>query len=370
MEAVLIAFVTGLTTGGLSCLAVQGGLLASSLSSQIEQQVQARQPVRGKKKTLTPQAQPRMAAPILLFLAAKLVAYTLLGALLGALGSMFQLSPLSRAVLQFAIAIFMIGTALRMLNVHPFFRNFVIEPPAFLRRRLRKTAASGSSAAAPLLLGALTVLIPCGVTQAMMAAALAAGSPLQGAALLFAFTLGASPVFFAVAYFATQLGKRMEKNFTRFAAVVILLLGLFAFDTGLNLAGSPISLTRVFQNITSQPQQANAPELIPFEPAGPVDPSLENALVAEAEDVIVLQVKNTGYVPDLLQAKANTPLRLKLVSQNVHSCSMAFVIPALNAAVYMKPTDVQYIEIPAQKPGTRMAFSCSMGMFTGDIVFN
>src|SRR5215211_2495897 len=32
-----VAFVTGLTTGGLSCLAVQGGLLASSLAHQIEQ---------------------------------------------------------------------------------------------------------------------------------------------------------------------------------------------------------------------------------------------------------------------------------------------------------------------------------------------
>src|SRR5215211_5821570 len=33
----IVAFITGLTTGGLSCLAVQGGLLASSLAHQIEQ---------------------------------------------------------------------------------------------------------------------------------------------------------------------------------------------------------------------------------------------------------------------------------------------------------------------------------------------
>src|SRR5574342_121073 len=43
-----VAFITGLTTGGLSCLAVQGGLLASSLAHQIEQdylaQVQHRKP--------------------------------------------------------------------------------------------------------------------------------------------------------------------------------------------------------------------------------------------------------------------------------------------------------------------------------------
>ena len=33
MEPNLLAFITGLTTGGLSCLAVQGGLLASSIAT-------------------------------------------------------------------------------------------------------------------------------------------------------------------------------------------------------------------------------------------------------------------------------------------------------------------------------------------------
>ncbi len=37
MSQLIVAFITGLTTGGLSCLAVQGGLLASSLAHQIEQ---------------------------------------------------------------------------------------------------------------------------------------------------------------------------------------------------------------------------------------------------------------------------------------------------------------------------------------------
>lgn len=36
MPELLVALITGFTTGGLSCMAVQGGLLASSLASQIE----------------------------------------------------------------------------------------------------------------------------------------------------------------------------------------------------------------------------------------------------------------------------------------------------------------------------------------------
>src|SRR5262245_28258158 len=48
---VMVAFVTGLTTGGLSCLAVQGGLLASSLAHQIEQDYleQSKLPKKHKK---------------------------------------------------------------------------------------------------------------------------------------------------------------------------------------------------------------------------------------------------------------------------------------------------------------------------------
>src|ERR1044072_6249571 len=90
MSQLLVAFVTGLTTGGLSCLAVQGGLLASSLAHQIEQDYlgQAAQPSRKQNSKKTPiPVHSNSAVPILLFLAAKVVAYTLLGALLGFLGS-------------------------------------------------------------------------------------------------------------------------------------------------------------------------------------------------------------------------------------------------------------------------------------------
>lgn len=380
MEGLLLAFITGLTTGGLSCLAVQGGLLASSLANQIEKDMLVTTlPVKGKRKRPQPAGSPHKgshtALPILLFLAAKLLAYTTLGLLLGLAGSFFQLSPLARAVLQFAIGIFMIGSALRMLNVHPIFRYFAFEPPAFLRRRIRKTASTNVSYATPVFLGLLTVLIPCGITQAMMAVALSTGSPATGAALMFAFTLGTSPVFFAVAYFATRLGAKLEKSFMRFVAVVVLLLGLVAIDTGLNLAGSPVSVTRLVNARASQSAAAETersglnlfsfPELESFN----VGSSVEDQVTQEEENVITINVLNTSYDPSLVKAKAGVDLKLKLVSKNTYSCSLAFVIPRLNVAVNLKPTDVAYIDIPAQAAGTRIPFACSMGMFTGDIIF-
>src|SRR6185369_10947264 len=60
LSQLTVAFITGLTTGGLSCLAVQGGLLASSLAHQIEQdyleQAAQRRKQGGKKNQRTPRA--------------------------------------------------------------------------------------------------------------------------------------------------------------------------------------------------------------------------------------------------------------------------------------------------------------------------
>jgi sulfite exporter TauE/SafE len=359
---ILLAFVTGLTTGGLSCLAVQGGLLASSLAGQIEKDFTAatgkNTSARKKRGSHSrPVDRSHLALPILAFLAAKLLAYTLLGALLGLAGQMFQLSPLTRAALQIGIGIFMLGTALRMLNVHPIFRYFAIEPPAFLRRKLRKTAsgADGSTLVTPIFLGLLTVLIPCGVTQAMMAAALSSADPLTGAALMAAFTLGASPVFFAVAYFATRLGARLEKHFMRFVAVVVLILAVLTIDTGVTLAGSPISITRAVSRIFSPPPAAVAQQAAPSAAGG---------------SVITINVYNTAYSPDVIHAKAGEPLQLRLVTENVRSCSRAFVIPAINVQRLLDTTGEATVDIPAQEKGTEMPFACSMGMYTGIIIFD
>jgi sulfite exporter TauE/SafE len=356
MSQLVVAFVTGLTTGGLSCLAVQGGLLASSLAHQLEQdyleQAAQRKKQRGQKNVSTPRSSS--AIPILLFLASKLVAYTLLGALLGLLGSYLTLSPATRAVLMILIGLFMLGNALRMFNIHPIFRYFSIEPPKFITRYIRRTA-KGTDTFTPLFLGALTVFIPCGVTQAMMAAALGTGSMAMGAALLFAFTLGTSPIFFFVAYLTTELGTRLEKFFMRFVAVVVLILGLVTVNSGLNILGSPLS----FQNLTRS-------LLPPTNGSAAVEQAVQPSF---ADGEVVLYVQNEGYFPRTLSAPAGKDFTLNLVTDQTYSCSRDFVIPALDYYELLPDTGTVKVNIPAQEVGSTLFFTCSMGMYTGQIVF-
>ncbi len=352
---IFLAFITGLTAGGLSCLAVQGGLLASSLARQIELDMQARSTVASARGKFRPQ----IALPISLFLAAKLVAYTLLGGLLGAVGSVFQLSPLLRAGLMLAIGVFMVGNALRMLNVHPIFRYFVLEPPSAITRYIRRTSKNRNRDAwvAPLLLGALTVLIPCGIAQAEMALALGTGDPLQGATILFAFTLGTTPVFFTVAYFATRLGAAVEKYFTRLVAVVVLVLGLVSVDSALNLAGSPVSLSKAVSGLMPAP-------------TAPLPTPVLGAIAPASAGGYIVNVGDSGYTPKILHLAAAKPVSLTWVTQGTHSCALSVVIPNLNYQKILPSKGQVALDIPAQPKGTVIEYSCSMGMYFGQLVFD
>lgn len=372
-NTIWVAFVTGLTAGGLSCMAVQGGLVTGSLAGQIEKDLQFNQ-TRRHGHHHSPRKPVRVAQPIVVFLLAKLAAYTLLGFLLGGLGSVFSLTPVVRGILQIAIAVFMIGNALRMLNVHPIFRFFSFEPPHFITRFIRRKSKEGSSLFTSVFMGLLTVFIPCGVTQSMMALAIGTANPTTGAVIMFAFVLGTSPVFFVLTYLATKLSSLAEKYFVKVVAVVLLLLAIFTFDTGLNLVGSPVSLTRLAQNIFSPAPETTTAAALPLLPSfGPVqDTGTETQATPAAMPLagaVDLNVTNRGYSPREVKAAAGQDLTLNLITDNTTSCSRAFVIPAFNFSVVLPSSGVKSIQIPAQPAGTRVEFMCSMGMYTGEIVF-
>ncbi len=332
-------FLTGLITGGLTCMAVQGGLLAATIAQREEER-------------LSDKVKTGSAMPILTFLGAKLIAYTLLGLLLGFLGSAFQLSLTLRTILQFAVAIFMVGTALNILNVHPIFRYFVIQPPRFLTRLVRKQSKS-KDMFAPGLLGAFTVFIPCGTTQAMMALAIASGKPITGALILFAFILGTSPVFFLLGYFATRLGDSLNQKFMRFAAYAIILLAVYNANNALALTGSKYTLDNFFTSVWCIVSTCNGNTGV--------------VAVANAVSDAKVEITASGYNPNNLTVKAGTPITLHLTNTGGQGCTQTFTIPSLGIqkSVPMGTSGTIAFTAPSQ-PGD-ISFMCSMGMYRGEI---
>lgn len=328
-------FVTGLFAGGLTCLAVQGGLLASSVAHQEEGKL-AKEAIHSEH-----------IVPVVSFLLARLVAYTMVGFFLGSLGSVVQLSLQVRVVLQLAVAAFMIGTALNLLEVHPVFRYFVIQPPKFLTRMVRHQSKS-KNIFGPAILGAFTIFIPCGATQAMMAYAISTGSPLGGAITMFLFILGTSPLFFILGYVMKRLSGSLSMYFNKIAAAAILLIALVNLNGALSLAGSDFSLDALlFKRPAAKTTVATVNEGTIF--FGPF-----------------------GYVtePDNITVKAGSRVKLNLVNKDGTGCIQAFVIPKLGIERIVPVGTSDVVEFTAPSETGPLVVMCSMGMYRDYIYVN
>jgi plastocyanin domain-containing protein len=85
---------------------------------------------------------------------------------------------------------------------------------------------------------------------------------------------------------------------------------------------------------------------------------------------LAIEARPDGYFPPTQHAVANVASMLTVTTQNTRSCSRAFIIPALWVEKLLPETGSETIEIPPMAPGTVLRYSCSMGMYTGEIIFD
>lgn len=332
-----VIFLTGLTVGGLTCLAVQGGLLASVIAAREEEEVE-----KGVNKK-------NPIFPTLAFLVTKLIAYTVLGFLLGAFGSAVGISQTTQIIMQLVAGLYMIIIALNLLDVHPIFRYAVIQPPKFLTKRIRNQSKS-KDLFAPALLGAMTIFIPCGTTLAMEALAISSANPFVGAAIMATFVLGTTPLFFGLGWITSVLGDNFRGRFLKIAAIALIYLGITSINGALVAWDSPLSI----QSITKSIQNSS--------------PKTQEKLYSEAPTTQKAQIDVTarGYSPTLIRVKKGEPVTLTLVGKDAYSCASAFRIPSLGISKNLQPNETYTFSFTPKEAG-RIAFTCSMGMYSGVI---
>lgn len=347
MDLVFI-FITGLTTGGLTCLAMQGGLLASVIANQKEQEHDEVLQSPGTKVTASFDQLDWL--PVVMFLGTKLVAHTILGFLLGLIGSAITLSLGARLGFQLFTALFMFATAMNLLNVHPVFRYMAFQPPRFLQRFIRQSAKS-KALFAPAVMGVLTIFIPCGVTQAMALLAVNSGNPVYGALIMFSFVLGTSPLFALVGVATARLSETWYRGFMRFAAVALIIMSLYALNGVLVVVDSPMSVQNTLERVrTTMAQRQEGPGVVPVSESG----------VQE----VTIGVFNSGYSPNYFKVQKDVPVQLTLQSNETYSCAVAFVFREFGINTFLKPIGSETFTFTPTTPG-RYMFACSMGMYTG-----
>lgn len=330
-----LIFLTGLTVGGLTCLAVQGGLLASVIAAREKAEVDEK--INSFNNLW----------PILIFLLAKFIAYTLLGFLLGGFGTLFSLSPQVQTMMQLVAGVYMLGVAFSLLNIHPIFRFFIIQSPRFLTKLVRNQSQS-QNFFAPALLGLMTIFIPCGTTLAMEAFAVSSANPFLGASIMGTFTLGTFPLFFGIGYVTSFLGDKFRDRFLKLAAVAVIYLGITSVNGSLVAMGSPLTLQSVVENF-------------PISIGSGEEETSQN--ISQEHQI---DITSRGYYPGYLKVRKGLPVKLILNAKDAYSCASAFRIPSLKIAKNLKPNEVTTIEFTPQQIG-KIPFSCSMGMFRGII---
>jgi len=328
MTNLWVVFITGLTIGGLSCLAVQGGLLASVIASREEE-------VTTDKKRHALFATGA-------FLISKFIAYTLLGFLLGAFGGALNISNNVQTTMQLLAGLYMIAVALNLLDVHPIFRYAIIQPPRFVTR-LVKNQSKSKDLFAPAFLGAMTIFIPCGTTLAMEALAISSANALTGALILATFILGTIPLFFGIGFVTSYLGDTFKKRFLKLAAIAVFYLGatsIYGSFVAFGWSGTDLN--------QKQP-----------------DTSAYRSELPVTQDVQI-DITNDGYSPSYIRVKKGEEVTLKLVNKDAYSCAAAFRIPAYNISKNVLASHEEVVKFTPTEVG-KVTFACSMGMYRGII---
>lgn len=319
-----ILFVVGVITS-LHCVAMCGGInLSQCVSYRYEEND------TGKWSKLKPS---------LMYNAGRVISYTVVGGIVGALGSVVSFSGTAKGIVAILSGVFMVIMGLNMLNVFPWLRRFVPRMPKFFGGRIYKNQGKHG----PFYVGLLNGLMPCGPLQAMQIYALGTGSFFAGAASMFVFSLGTVPLMFGFGALSSFLSSKFTHKMMKVSAVLVMLLGVVMLNRGFALSG------------------------ISF-PGGITAQATGSDNVARIENnvqTVSTKLQSGSYSPLVVQKGIPVKWTIQADADAINGCNRTLTIPQYNITKTLVPGDNQ-IEFTPQETG-KITYTCWMGMIRSDI---
>lgn len=212
------AFVIGIVASLSTCMAVVGGLLLSMSATFVKEGDRVK--------------------PQLLFHAGRLVAFFLLGGVIGALGAAFTLNTTATFVLSVIIGIVMLILGINLLDVFHWSKKLQPSMPKFLARHAIGVTKLNHTLT-PALVGIATFFLPCGFTQSMQIFTLSTGSFMVGGLTMLFFALGTLPVLALISFSSFSVEKNSKKGiFFKTAGLVVIVFGLINLMSSLVIIGA------------------------------------------------------------------------------------------------------------------------------------
>ncbi len=271
--------------------------------------------------------------PSFLYNLGRVISYTLVGGVVGALGSVITFSGVMKGVVAVFAGVFMMIMGLNMLNIFPWLRKFNLRMP----RIFGNVKSEGKG---PLVVGLLNGLMPCGPLQAMQLYALSTGSPINGALSMFFFSIGTVPLMFGLGAISSMLTKKFTKKMMTVSAVLVMVLGIGMFSTGMSLSGIAIPS----RNLSKKPNVV---------------------AVHDGVQTVTVNVTSGGYEP--ISVKVGVPVKLIFHAEDgsLNGCNGTIIIPKYNIQQKLSVGDT-VVEFTPTETGT-IPYSCWMGMIRSTI---
>lgn len=333
-------FVTGLLTS-VHCIAMCGGInISQSVSSSGATKNSLRSP--------------------LLYNLGRIISYTLVGALVGGLGSVLFFSETLKAILLIAASIGMLLMGLSMLGWLPWW--LVPRVPAFLSVKAGKASAGKG----PLVVGLLNGLMPCGPLQAMQLYALATGSALTGALSMLLFSLGTVPLMLGAGVAFSALKGKFTYVIQRVSAVFVVFFAVVMAFSALSLAGvrpqGSGSLPAAPAAPTAAPKQEETQSLL----QQALDKGYLPATVQNGMQTIQANLNPSVYPFIIVQKGVPVEFTITADEGSITGCNQTVVFPEYQVKKALQPGD-NVITFTPEESGI-VPYTCWMGMLDGRIL--
>lgn len=309
-------FVVGLLTS-FHCVAMCGGINIAQCASY---------PIGAGESKLRPS---------MLYNLGRVIAYTVVGGIVGGLGSIVSFSGATRGVVTLFAGSFMIIMGLNMLDIFPWLRRFNISIPKFIGNKMRNR----KSGRGPLYVGLLNGLMPCGPLQAMQLYALGTGSILTGALSMFYFSLGTVPLMFGLGALSSLITNKLSHKIMKASAVLVITLGFVMLNRGFSLSG--VTLTG------AEYKQSNV------------------AVIKNGVQIVKIKMESGRYTPITVQKGIPVKFIIEADKQDLNGCNNPVTIPKYHIQKSLNPGE-NIIEFMPQEEGT-MIYTCWMGMIKSTI---
>ena len=219
----LYAIIMGITAGFSTCMALVGGLVIG-LTARHEE----RHPKASKWQNFRPN---------IFFNIGRIAGFTVLGGVLGWVGSALTFTPFATGILTVLAGVFMLIIGLQLTGLFPRLTSFTLPPSLSKKFGLVKDRDKEYSHRGALLLGAVSFFLPCGFTQAMQLFAVSTGSAITGALVMGLFAIGTAPGLLVMGGAASLVNGEKGKTAMKLVGVLVAGLALLNIQAGFSLTG-------------------------------------------------------------------------------------------------------------------------------------